>query len=216
MLAERANLHRTYISDVERGTRNVTLEIIDRLAKALDVSISTFFPESKLLNEGKFAVKTNGHSHKLVEVLLVENNPDDVEMTLQAFGKAHFSNHVQVVTDGAEALDYVFCRGKYSRRNAKNNPQVILLDLNLPKVEGLEVLGRIKADERTRSIPVVILTASQDQFKIAECLQLGAANYIAKPVNFLRLCQVTPQLNFQWALLDAPESRIQTMQQNIG
>jgi CheY-like chemotaxis protein len=146
----------------------------------------------------------------------VEDNPDDVEMTLHAFRNAHFANHVQVVTDGEQALDYVFCRGKYSRRNAKNNPQVILLDLNLPKVEGLEVLGRIKADERTQSIPVVILTMSQDQFKIAECLQLGAANYISKPVNFQRLCQVTPRLNFQWALLDAPKSRFQTMKQNIA
>jgi len=138
----------------------------------------------------------------------VEDNPDDVEMTLHAFRNAHFANHVQVVTDGEQALDYVFCRGKYSRRNAKNNPQVILLDLNLPKVSGLEVLRRIKADKRTWQISVAIITASKNFAEIDECRRLGAELYIAKPINLQRLSLITPKLNLDWALIESDGSKL--------
>lgn len=199
-LAERADLHRTYISDVERGSRNISLENIERLAQALAVSVSALFPQSSYGSEQFSASASGTDAGNLVEVLLVEDNPDDVELTLHAFKKARFANHVHVVNDGAEALDYVFCRGEYAERNPGQRPQVVLLDLDLPKVSGLEVLSRIKADKRTRMIPVLILTVSDDQYNIAECRRLGADNYIVKPVNFLRLSQATPGLNFQWAL----------------
>lgn len=200
-LAERADLHRTYISDVERGSRNISLENIERLARALAVSVSALFPQSSFAG-GQSSVNTGDAGvGTLVEVLLVEDNSDDVKLTLHAFEKARFANRIQVVNDGAEALDYVFCQGEYARRPPSRQPQVILLDLDLPKVSGLEVLRRVKADQRTSKIPVLVLTVSDDQYNIAECRRLGADNYIVKPVNFQRLSQATPGLNFEWALL---------------
>jgi len=169
-LAERANLHRTYVSDVERGTRNLSLESIERLARALEVSASALFSNPELHGVG--AIPANGLRKDLVDILLVEDNADDVEMTLSAFKRARFTNRVHVVKDGAEALDYVFRRGKHARGGAGEHPQMILLDLNLPKVDGLEVLRRLKADKRTRRIPVVILTVSQTGYDIAECRRL--------------------------------------------
>lgn len=202
-LAERANLHRTYISDVERGERNVSLENIERLAHALDISVAALFPGTELLNATIPPTNRNGKDSRLVEVLLVEDDPDDVELTLRAFRKARFTNHVQVVGDGALALDYIF--GRKTKTNAGRKaaaiPQIILLDLHLPKVNGLEVLERIKADKRTRHIPVIILTVSNDSAIIAECERLGADNFIVKPVDFQRLSKATPLLNLNWALL---------------
>lgn len=201
-LADRANLHRTYVSDVERGTRNLSLESIQKLARALEVSVSSLFPQSEFQN-GK-GVAGNGHGKSLVDILLVEDDADDAELTLQAFKKARFTNRVRVVKDGAEALDYVFCRGSYVGRSPERRPQIIMLDLNLPKVSGLEVLRRIKSDRRTRAIPVVILTVSQDNYDIAECRRLGAENYIVKPVDFQSLSRATPPLKLNWALLKPP------------
>lgn len=209
-LAERANLHRTYISDVERGARNVSLESIEKLAHALDVSVSTLFP---LLNGHAGAAGVNGRGRNLVEVLLVEDDLKDVELTLSAFKKARFTNRVHVVNDGAEALDYIFCRGSYVHRTSEKHPHIILLDLNLPKVNGLEVLRRVKAEKTTRMIPVVILTASQNSRDVAECERLGAEAYLAKPVNFQSLIKVTLQLNLNWALfkpVEADRRNVQT------
>lgn len=201
-LAERASLHRTYVSDVERGSRNVTLATIARLACALGTTVSTLCSSPESFRGGNTAESTSGQNHKLVEILLVEDNPDDVEMTLHAFSRARFTNHVEVAHDGEEALNYVFCQGKYARRSPLNNPQIILLDLNLPRLNGKKVLARIKASEKTRSIPVVMLTRSKNESEILDCLQLGAAIYITKPVDFQGLCKVTPRLNFEWALLE--------------
>ena len=203
-LAERADLHRTYISDVERGARNLSLESITRLARALDVSVAALFPP-ELANGKTDAGGKNGHGKELVDILLVEDNADDVDLTLHAFKQARFANRVQVASDGQEALDYLFCQGKYSSRNLAEHPQMVLLDLYLPRVSGLDVLRRIKADERTRGIPVVILTISQVFSDFTECQRLGAETYIIKPLNFQRLSQVTPRLNFDWALLRAAE-----------
>jgi CheY-like chemotaxis protein/DNA-binding XRE family transcriptional regulator len=200
-LAERANLHRTYISDVERGERNVSLENIVRLAHALDLSVAALFPGTEILNENVPPASRHGKDSHLVEVLLVEDDPDDVELTLRAFRKARFTNHVQVVGDGAQALDYIFARKTSAGRRAATIPQIILLDLHLPKVSGLAVLERLKADPRTRHIPVIILTVSNDSAIIAECDRLGADNFIVKPVDFQRLSKATPLLNLNWALL---------------
>lgn len=195
-LAERADLHRTYIAGIERGGRNITLKSIDKLAKALEVSISDLLPPTNGTAESGDSVKTPG---KFVDLLLVEDNPDDVEITLEAFSEAGIANRVHVATDGAKALDYLLStRG---RNGTRKRPQVILLDLNLPKVSGLEVLRRLKRDPRTRAIPVIVLTVSQKSQDITESRRLGAAAYIVKPVVFQNLTEVTPRLSLQWALL---------------
>jgi CheY-like chemotaxis protein len=204
-LAERADLHRTYICDVEHGARNVSLESIEKLARALKISVSTLFLQPEFPGRQSRTATNDGQGKDLVDILLVEDNADDVELALHAFKKARFANRVQVISNGAEALDYVFCRGQYSHRSSETRPQVILLDLNLPKVSGLEVLRRIKAEKRTRKIPVVVLTVSQNSQDIAECRRLGAETYIVKPLDFQRLSQATPQLNLNWALLKPVE-----------
>ncbi len=196
-LAERAGLHRTYVSDVERGARNLSLESISKLAHALDVSISTLFPASDAAHP---ATRTLTPSTS-VEILLVEDDPNDVELALRVFKRARFSNAVYVVRDGVEALDYVFCRGAYVQHRRNGHAQVILMDLNLPKLNGLEVLRRIKADKSKRNIPVVILTGSLRSEDVNEWRRLGADSYIIKPLDFHRLSQVTPSLNLDWSLV---------------
>lgn len=203
-LAERADLHRTYISDVERGARNLSLESISRLARALAVSVSTLFPVD--LEGATPGEKQPGKG--LVDVLLVEDNPDDVELTLAAFKKARFTNRTHVVADGAEALEYIFCTGKYAADCwAAQRPQLILLDLDLPKVSGVEVLRRIKSDKKTADMHVVILTTSIDHRNMVQCRGLGATHYIVKPVDFQRLSAVTPHLDLNWLLVKPSELR---------
>lgn len=193
-LADRAGLHRTYVSDIERGARNVSLESIDKLARALEISVAALFPQSD-----KPASATA--SDELVDILFVEDDPNDVQLTLAALREAKITNPIHVVGDGASALHFLFCTGPYAHRKPRHRPQVILLDLGLPKVSGLEVLRRIKADARTRSIPVVVLTGSlRDRDAIAS-KQLGTQAYIVKPVDFQNLSEVTPQLSLHWALL---------------
>jgi CheY-like chemotaxis protein/DNA-binding XRE family transcriptional regulator len=203
-LAARADLHRTYISDVERGARNLSLKSITRLAGALDISVAALFPPAR---ENKIPAPQRGsiYERKLVDILLVEDNADDVDLTAQAFKRAHFINLVFIARDGEEALDYLFCRGEYAHRRVANHPDVILLDLNLPKVSGLEILHQIKADKRTSMIPIVVLTSSQMFSDIEECQRLGAASYLVKPVNFHSLSRITPHLNLEWALFKQAE-----------
>lgn len=203
-LAERADLHRTYISDVERGARNLSLESIDKLARALEVSVPILFynhpPEEP---EGATSTPFPPVS-EFVDILLVEDNPDDVELTLQAFQQARFVNSVRVVRDGAEALDLFFGKGAFADHIRDARRQIVLLDLNLPKVNGIEVLRRLKADKRTAQIPVVVLTISEKDRDIAECQHLGAAAFITKPVSFQGLSKVTPGLCLVWALIKPP------------
>lgn len=201
-LAERASLHRTYISDVERGARNLSLESIDKLAVALQVSVATLFSSEPPSPGGSLPITLS--PDELVDILLVEDDPNDVALTIQAFEVARITNRVYVVSDGAEALEFLFCTGAYAHRKLTDRPQVILLDLELPRIGGIEVLRRIKADERTRSIPVVVLTASQQDRDIADSKRLEAAAYIVKPVDFRNLTEVTPLLSLQWALLKRP------------
>jgi CheY-like chemotaxis protein/predicted XRE-type DNA-binding protein len=198
-LAERAELHRTYVSDVERGARNLSLESITRMAHALNISVADLFPAEVPISKSG-AGQTNGFSKEWADILLVEDNADDVELTLHAFKQSRIANRITVAKDGQEALDYLFCEGKHARRSISERPQLVLLDLYLPKVNGLEVLRRIKADEQTAVIPVVILTVSQAFSDFSECQRLGAETYIIKPLNFQRLSQVTPRLNLEWAL----------------
>ena len=135
-------------------------------------------------------------------ILLVEDNPDDVDLTLRAFQKNRIMNAVQVVRDGAEALDYLFATGAYASRDVTKQPTVILLDLKLPKVDGLEVLKRLRADPRTQFIPVVILTSSKEDTDIINGYANGANSYIRKPVEFEQFIEAVGQLGLYWLLLN--------------
>jgi two-component system response regulator len=139
-----------------------------------------------------------------VEILLVEDNPNDVKLTLHAFKKHNLANRIQVVRDGAEALEFIFGTGAYRDRQMESGPRVILLDLKLPKVDGLEVLRRVKADARTRAIPVVALTSSCEERDIIESYHLGVNSYIVKPVDFEQFIESARILGLYWILLNRP------------
>ena len=141
---------------------------------------------------------------KAVEILLVEDTPSDLELALRALRKANLSNHIEVARDGAEALEFIFCEGAYAGRRIQDAPKVILLDLKLPKIDGLEVLRRIKSDAHTRTIPVVILTSSKEQSDVVEGYKLSANSYIVKPVNFERFVAAVQELGMYWLLLNQP------------
>jgi CheY-like chemotaxis protein len=142
-----------------------------------------------------------------IELLLVEDNPRDVELTLNALREHHLANRVHVVRDGAEALDFAFCAGAYAQRRPDNRPKLILLDLKLPKVSGLQVLERLKSDPRTRTIPVVVLTSSREDADIKTAYNLGVNSYIVKPVDFAQLLGAARQLGLYWLLLNEPPAR---------
>lgn len=138
-----------------------------------------------------------------VDILLVEDNPNDVELTMRALKKAKLANPIFVVSDGAEALDFLFRTGAYAGR-PPHTPKVVLLDLKLPKVDGLEVLRRIKGDERTRVIPVVVLTSSREESDVVESYRLGVNSYIVKPVDFEKFVAAVENLSVYWLLLNEP------------
>lgn len=142
-------------------------------------------------------------SDHLIEILLVEDNPNDVALALHAFKKSNLSHRIHVVRDGAEALDFLFRTGLYESR-ANIAPKVVLLDLKLPKVDGLEVLQRLRAEPRTRTLPVVVLTSSREERDIVESYQLGVNSFIVKPVDFEQFSDVVRQLGVYWALLNQP------------
>jgi two-component system response regulator len=139
-----------------------------------------------------------------VEILLVEDNLDDIKLAMYAFKSNKLANRVQVVRDGAEALEFIFCTGRYAQRKIENGPKVILLDLKLPLVDGIEVLRRIKADPRTEMIPVVVMTSSKEERDIAETYHLGVNSYIVKPVDFDQFTEAVKQLGYYWMLLNQP------------
>ena len=137
-----------------------------------------------------------------VEILLVEDNPNDVKLALHAFQKHHLANQVHVVRDGAEALEFIFCTGRYADRQIENGPKVILLDLKLPFVDGIEALRRVKMDPRTQMVPVVIMTSSKEEKDLVESYTLGVNSYIVKPVDFDQFTEVVRQLGYYWLLLN--------------
>ena len=137
-----------------------------------------------------------------VEILLVEDNPDDAELALHALKKCKVANHIVHVRDGAEALDLLFRRGEYSARDEQNRPGLVLLDLKLPKVDGLQVLKQIKSDPRTKAIPVILLTSSKEESDMAAGYQLGVNSYIQKPVSFGEFQEVVRQLGMYWLLVN--------------
>jgi CheY-like chemotaxis protein len=140
----------------------------------------------------------------IVELLLVEDSAEDLELALRALRKANLANRIQVARDGAEALDFIFCTGAHAGRKLTDGPRVIFLDLKLPKVDGLEVLRRVKGDPRTHDVPVVMMTSSREQRDIVESYHLGVNSYVVKPVNFERFAQAVHDLGFYWLLLNVP------------
>lgn len=141
-----------------------------------------------------------------IEILLVEDNPNDVELTLRALKKHNLANRVHVAKDGVEALEFIFGTEASGERDIKNHPKVVLLDLKLPKVDGLEVLRRIKSDERTKVIPVVVLTSSKEERDMVGSYKLGANSYIVKPVDFDKFVESVSELGLYWLLLNQPPS----------
>jgi len=140
-------------------------------------------------------------------ILLVEDNPDDVDLTIRALNKNKILNEVVVVSDGAEALDYLFGTGTYAGRDVSIVPELILLDLKLPKIDGLEVLKRIRSDERTEILPVVILTSSREEQDVINGYKLGANSYIRKPVDFDQFIEAVKQLGLYWLVINEPPPR---------
>lgn len=196
-LAERSDMHRTYICDVERGARNVSLETIERLAYALEISTATLF-----FNYRKAPSDKAGRSvmDDMAEILIVEDNAAEAAAALRALKQASLANRIEWLRDGQAALDFLFGRDGLSEGRPGSLPHLILLDLYLPRVDGLEVLRQIRKDPLTRSIPVVTLTGSSRSRDAVHSQRLGAQACIVKPVNFHSFSEVVPRLNLQWVL----------------
>lgn len=138
----------------------------------------------------------------VIDILLVEDDPNDAELALRAFKKHSDIDNVHWVKDGAEALDFLFARGEYAGRDGGHAPKVVLLDLKLPKIDGIEVLAQIKADPRTRSVPVVMLTSSEEERDVVETYRLGVNSYICKPVDFEKFVEIVSELELYWMVMN--------------
>lgn len=146
-------------------------------------------------------MKTSIHN---IEILLVEDNPDDAVLTIRALKKHNLANNLVHLSDGQEALDFIFGKDKFSEREIEDQPKIIMLDLKMPKIDGLQVLKAIREDERTKSIPVVIMTSSKEDKDIEECYKLGVNSYLVKPVAFDDFSKAVVELGFYWLLLNQP------------
>ncbi len=140
----------------------------------------------------------------IVEILLVEDSPEDLELTCRALQRANLGNHIHIARDGAEALEFIFCEGPHADRRIEDSPKLILLDLKLPKVDGLDVLQAIKGDPRTRHIPIVVLTSSKEQGDVVKSYRMGVNSYIVKPVDFDGFNAAVQDLGMYWLLLNQP------------
>jgi len=139
-----------------------------------------------------------------IDILLVEDNADEALLTIRSFKKSNLANGLLHINDGEEALDFIFCRNKYANRQIENLPKLILLDLKLPKVSGIEILKAVKENEHTKIIPIIVLTSSKEEPDIAACYKLGANSYIVKPVNFDAFSKAVVELGMYWMMLNVP------------
>jgi len=139
-----------------------------------------------------------------IEILLVEDNPADLELTLHVLRRNNLANRIEVARDGEEALDFLFCAGKHSGRNPNQMPKLILLDLKLPRVDGIEVLRQVKANPKTKSIPITVLTSSKEGNDLSRCYELGVNSYIQKPVDFDKFREVVKQFSLYWLVVNTP------------
>lgn len=203
-LAWRAGLNRTYVTDVERGARNLSLSTIDKIATALRVPLSTLL--GAVDRSRGLSVSPGSNPRIPVEILLVEDNPRDAEITVQSLRRARLDNVIHVARDGEAALVHLFGTTAPGEKIVRRTPHLIILDLHLPRMNGLEVLQHVKADPIARSIPVIILTGSEDGGHVSEALRLGAQSYLVKPVDFHRLSRITPDLNLTWTLQQSADA----------
>ena len=194
-LAYRSGLHRTYITDIERGTRNLSIESMRKLTNALGISISGLF----LTIEGGGIKPENGRGH-IVDIILVEDDPVDADMTIKALRNNNLVNNIRLLKDGAEAIDFLIPKRTVRPKAGVGTRRLILLDLKLPKVDGLEVLARLRRHEATKEIPVVVLTSSTSDDDMREATRLGVTNYLVKPVDFVKFSQIIPQSGLAWAV----------------
>lgn len=202
-LAWRAGLHRTYITDIERGARNLSLQSIEKLSRALQSPIADLFarPEG---GPPEATAPQRDRTDVGVDILLVEHDLDEVERTLQAFRAARLKNQVHIVHDGMAAVDFLLHQGVYAKPWTPHRALLVLLDLNLPKLSGLEVLRLIRSDARTLDLPVVALTDSSKSRDLAACRRLGCSHHLVKPVGFESFSKLTPDLRFHWKLVRHP------------
>ncbi|MBE9001980.1 MULTISPECIES: response regulator [unclassified Nostoc] len=154
------------------------------------------------MNDQPIDQPTDPYFEQALSIVLVEDNATDAELTIRALRRGKIGNNIQLLEDGAEALDFFFCRGEYAHRSMTNQPKVILLDLKLPRISGLEVLRQLKSDPRTQMIPVVVLTSSAEDQDMIESYRLGVNSYIVKPVDFEQFNQAVQQLGFYWILFN--------------
>ena len=154
-------------------------------------------------SQGKGQAKMDAITNQ-IHILLIEDNPNDIELTLHTLEKQRLTKHLKILHDGAEALDYIFCKGTYTERDITDCPKLILLDIKLPKIDGLQVLKQIKSDPRTRNIPTVMLTSSNQETDIWTSYQSGANSYITKPVDFTQFKQTVENLGLYWLTLNQP------------
>lgn len=208
-LAWRSNMHRTYIADIERGARNLSLRSVESLADALQVTVGDLLTYATAQSGTAMRLCAEAAPAELREILVVEDNSADAALIMRKFKRARFSNPLKVTRDAEEALNYLLRQGRYKKGKIRR-PQLILLDLNLPGMSGLEFLRKVKSDKRLKDIPVIILTVSKNDRLVSECAELGAANYIVKPLDIEDLVGVTPKLNLHLALAPptGPKSRL--------
>lgn len=137
-----------------------------------------------------------------IDILYIEDNPSDIELTLRALKKRNLANKIFVIKDGEEALEYIFCTGRYAKKDKTKNPKIILLDLNLPKVDGLEILKRLKSNDFTKAIPVVVLTSSREESDLIKSYDLGVNSYVVKPLNFNSFSEAVSSLGLYWLFIN--------------